>query len=604
MDMDNPMSHNQSTPTLIHKDGFKATLPFRLPRRITQGLQESNRWKSLLGLATFVALEAAFFTFAFICLKMGNIPLDGSSKRPKDLDTTNVELQEYISAGIAGVWSLINNIWHTVATAFGGVIVMETLVKEWSARILSAEHPKTLVPQDPGAKVSSPLSGNKDRLLYCLKSKSSTKSFRIAFLASLGMLLLKLVAPGAVTAAVAPYTGREDLHIGVFLQNLSLDNDANEGTADAMRATVLLSLHRTTLIVNMEQVDDQLYGYGFPHNVITSWPIPRDSDDFFFEGKYNSDIVTFMHNCHWEKPEFSAGTIIAGGLEWMGNFINFSEPTTSDTEDGSAIFPLVPLPVNGNLPPKSAYMFLGGNATFQTTENKSYAIDLGGLPTFNNGGKIKASAVDLVHEDHRFVLAPLTTVLVCEPNPTRFGGIVEISGLSLNVRNGTDTPVESISQSAVNLLFSLGLFQPIAEADPVQGINIINFAATTLFMERPEVDWSKDTAIKPADTKTIASNMDKFMQSAAKGLAEGFRSAGGDTATITYDNVTVDAYVTLYKKQLSANKLNLFGAIALFIILLPLLIILHVSQAYHPERLTFNLENILMVSKWLQNGTG
>ncbi|KIJ31853.1 hypothetical protein M422DRAFT_266469 [Sphaerobolus stellatus SS14] len=246
-------------------------------------------------------------------------------------------------------------------------------------------------------------------------------------------------------------------------------------------------------------------------------------------------------------------------------------------------------------------MFLGGN------DNTS-AIDLSGLPVFQNGSKISASTPDLLHPDEITVTARLATVLVCQPQLWRFGGSVKIDLIdnSLSTFPRGEEEIGNISDEAVNILFSLALYQSIAQADPIaegqsdgNGDRVrVNFAATKLFIGDP-VDWSKANGTKPLDLDKIASNMNEFMTSAAKGLAQGYRAAGGDTSEAKYENKTVPAQWSIYQMQLVANRLPLFGGIALFALIVPLLVALQMSAIHHPDRMTFELTNILHVVEGL-----
>ncbi|KIJ33326.1 hypothetical protein M422DRAFT_264715 [Sphaerobolus stellatus SS14] len=183
-----------------------------------------------------------------------------------------------------------------------------------------------------------------------------------------------------------------------------------------------------------------------------------------------------------------------------------------------------------DLSAKSAYLFLRGNNTIIKPDNKtSYAIDLSGLPTFYNAAGIWASTLDLAHlEDTTSVVAPLATVLVCEPNPGAIGGIVSITENQLDIswmQTKRVDKVNNISPNAVKLLFAFGLYQPIVEPDPVEGTDRINFVANQIFMSDSKVNWSRASGKKPLDPDVIGNNMDNFMGSAAKGLALGQRTA-------------------------------------------------------------------------------
>ncbi|KIJ31027.1 hypothetical protein M422DRAFT_267342 [Sphaerobolus stellatus SS14] len=147
-------------------------------------------------------------------------------------------------------------------------VLRKTFVKESSAKINESSTFEDFKSREV-FRVSSPSAGLKDRLGYLLKTPP-TASFRVAFLATLVMAALRQVAPGAITATKLPFTSNLDLPIGIFLSDFGDDSNSNTTQKEA---SLLLSLHRSALIVNMEHVESQLFGYKVPTNAIVGWPV-------------------------------------------------------------------------------------------------------------------------------------------------------------------------------------------------------------------------------------------------------------------------------------------------------------------------------------------
>ncbi|KIJ46818.1 hypothetical protein M422DRAFT_778288 [Sphaerobolus stellatus SS14] len=577
---------------------------------ITMVLAKLNRWKFSLGLAGFVLVEAGFFALCFWCLKnpVTIVPGKVTEENATSLDEL---LKQDLSEGFTGNFTVFFNTWQTVAITLGGIIIAETFAKEWSTKINESatfEDPKSR----EVLRVSSPSADHKVRLAYFFKT-SPTASFRIAFLASLAMAALHNVAPGAITADEPSFSSNLSLPIGIFLDDFGDDSDSNTTQKEA---SLLLSLQRSALIVNTEHVEFQPFGYKVPNNAIAGWPVLNiEADDLVdLTLTYPSDIIHFKHNCHWEKPQFGRidevfPIITAGGVQWDASVIRIigSDPdflppdnaSSSQPYNASSIQPLFQIfETTSDLSPKSAYLFLGGNNTIIKPDNKtSYAIDLSGLPTFYNAAGIQVSAFDLAHVDDTSAVAPLATVLVCEPQPLVVGGMVSITGNELSISSTQTRRVNNISPNAVNLLFAFGLYQSIVEPDPVEGSDRINFVATQIFMSDSKVNWARKTGQKPLDLDIIGDKMDNFTVSAAKGLALGQRTTSDDNfdASNATKNVTANCTDCQIQVRLVANRGPLFSAIALFAAILPLLIILQILDSRHPERLIFNAENILGV---------
>ncbi|KIJ23660.1 hypothetical protein M422DRAFT_275715 [Sphaerobolus stellatus SS14] len=103
-----------------------------------------------------------FFALCFQCLKNPVTILPGKVNE-EDVTFFDVLCSESLSKGITGNFTVLSNAWQRVAITLGGIIIAETFVKEWSAKINESSTFEDFKSREI-FRVSSPSVGLKDRL--------------------------------------------------------------------------------------------------------------------------------------------------------------------------------------------------------------------------------------------------------------------------------------------------------------------------------------------------------------------------------------------------------------------------------------------------------
>jgi len=206
----------------------------------------------------FCLIEAGFIILASVCLA-----------RPLPLTF------RFSESEIKGGFAVIFIVWHSLAVLAGGNITIDAFSREWSVQL------EQIVPGTTG-RVSTINSGLLHRTLHCL-SKHASSTFKLAFLASLSLMALAQLAPGTIstTAIAAPTTVQVATYSG---------NTFGRFFGPATRAT---------LIIKQEKFESAQFGLKLPPNTLMSLPPSNESHRVL---EYNTDIVKFRHNCHWEAP--------------------------------------------------------------------------------------------------------------------------------------------------------------------------------------------------------------------------------------------------------------------------------------------------------------
>lgn len=244
----------------------------------------------------FLFMEAGFISLAWYC-----------QKRPRQLPYLNFEAMT-IKSGFTAIFTL----WHTVAVASALTICADTFSREWAAR-----------PDEKTDAVSTVTSGIVDRLYYSLRRRA-TKTFRIAFLAFLGLLVLRTIGSSTITLSSGVHFERQ-LPIGLISTPSITSNSTNPN--DAAFTT---RLRQAGLIARLERLMGSPWGYVPQPN----WLIPLPTEDLKSATSvaYQTDLVAFNHTCQWQAPTIlSQSTISLDGQSWGGEF--FTNSTSAPIPD-------------------------------------------------------------------------------------------------------------------------------------------------------------------------------------------------------------------------------------------------------------------------------
>jgi len=183
---------------------------------------------------------------------------------------------------IKGGFSVIFIVWHSLAILAGGKITIDAFSREWSVQL---EH---IVPGTTDI-VSTINSGLLDRTSYCL-SKHASSTFRFAFVASLFLMMLAQLAPGAINTTVI--TVPTAIQVARQVSQINSDNFQQ----------FLASAARASLIVRQEKIGSAQSQFGLKLPAYTLMSLPPPSYILNRTIEYNTDIVEFHHDRHWEAP--------------------------------------------------------------------------------------------------------------------------------------------------------------------------------------------------------------------------------------------------------------------------------------------------------------
>jgi hypothetical protein len=219
----------------------------------------------------------------------------------------------------------------------------------------------------------------------------------------------------------------------------------------------------------------------------------------------------------------------------------------------------------------SAFIFSGGNSSVPDRRFNPpvpYAVDLTSLPTtFTADG----AGLNLVSNT---LYAPLSSVLVCDPNTNITGGRIRVTDDgTVTVITSGNAPIGNIPQSAANLIFSNALQIALSEAEALEIANAVNNIAAMMFMaDSSTVDWNQARDIRPLDLPSINDNMDSFMLTAAKAFIDGYRK-NGTSLVVNFELDTVSAMEQSDELALSTS-LRLFVSTTVFVVIVAILLLL------------------------------
>jgi len=241
------------------------------------GVDKKTMTRFRILLYIFCLIEAGFITLASVCLAR---PL------PLTLGLSDSKIK--------GGFTVIFIVCHNLAVTAGWSITIDAFSREWSVQ---SEH---MVPGTTD-RVSTINSGLIDRTFHCVSKHAST-TFRLAFLASLLLMVLHQFAPGTISVSTTI---------------VSVPTTVQVGTLQFPTSTT-----RANLIVRLEKTEFIPFGFKLPANTLICLPPPSYKSNGPLE--YNTDIVEFRHNCRWEAPSIVSETdlfISAAGRIWSTNLI-------------------------------------------------------------------------------------------------------------------------------------------------------------------------------------------------------------------------------------------------------------------------------------------
>ncbi|KAJ3566087.1 hypothetical protein NP233_g7221 [Leucocoprinus birnbaumii] len=490
----------------------------------------------ILRYVVFLIMEAMFTALAWYCYS-----------RPLLLPLyINIQLDTVKSGFIA-----IFTVWHTIAIACAWFICAESFSMEWAAR-------PGLKPTD---KVSTVTSGILDHILYSFTSRS-TKTFRAAVCAFLGLMILRATGSSAITATDGVKT-REALPIGRIATSSITPDFINPSNS-----TFTSRLAQTYMVVRLEQLLGDPWGYVPQPNWLI--PLPAEKLNMTSRLEYETDLVKFQYSCQWQAPMFSTflkNTVMVDNEPWAGNFLVNGSSLVEQARHGPSIIPLRPLGSSsvGNF----ILLLLGGNVSIPlNSSNLDIAwLDLSGKPTTYSpemfASSLPSSPIN--------VLAPLATMLVCDPNLQFTSGKVLLDvktnftmpDITVQSTNLSTSP-GNIEQLAARTLFTYALFYSFAGTDPgfvsvlatfdEQPTDYINFNSVAgkmlLQFPPPPRDFSRIGALPPMDLCTINNRMDSYMLSALKVFTSGFAGDQDIHQDGSVYTTVVDAQYTLVRLAL------------------------------------------------------
>jgi hypothetical protein len=291
-----PTEEKRNSDTILTQSSSDRPPPSILSRL---HLDFSRKTHLYLRLFAFFIIEVGYIILAAVCLAKP-IPLKIT------LNLTDVEVK--------GGFTVVFVIWQSIAILLGGYMVADAFSREWSvhlARITPGTNDRAASTMPVTIdRVSTMTSGFLDRSLHLMVDKSSG-TFKLAFLASLSFLVLSSLGPGTINAATTLIDIPTTIQIGRLLSQPQ-QTDVQEAVTTQTRAN---------LILRLEEVENSPFGFKLQPNMLA--PVPKvDLTSFNGSIEYDSDVVEFHHDCHWEAPQFFniSGSIIvaAAGQQWGG----------------------------------------------------------------------------------------------------------------------------------------------------------------------------------------------------------------------------------------------------------------------------------------------
>jgi hypothetical protein len=201
----------------------------------------------------------------------------------------------------------------------------------------------------------------------------------------------------------------------------------------------------------------------------------------------------------------------------------------------------------------SAYLFLGGNISLGDGSTYSY-VDLTGLPSaYNLTGNLPSPGLSGVSYE-----SPLTTVLVCDPQPSVSGGTVTLNtdGSFLVTSSGLPSLINNIPLEMAHVVLSQGLLGAASAPETYGHSHIaVNYIAASLFMKDPSFNVTVyPTGVPVLDLVSINNNLDVYAGSASKAYMDGYLPDDAWLPTAALSTIPVNAQWQEQRLALVTNK--------------------------------------------------
>ncbi|XP_006462920.1 hypothetical protein AGABI2DRAFT_179499 [Agaricus bisporus var. bisporus H97] len=344
---------------------------------------------------------------------------------------------------------------------------------------------------------------------------------KVAFLA---LIVLRTVGHSAITVS-GGLSSEHPLRIGL-ISTVSLTTD----TADTRGKVYHERRLQSDMIVRLEQLYKVPWGYVASPNLLI--PLPIEELNSTTKVEYESDVLSFRHDCRWQAPDDYSGDIARIGNKTWSARISSNATDVSGSGHvslGSSIIFL--LPEDDNSSSDSVYLFLGANTTipsgFNSTSNNTW-INLSNRPTIYNRDGYTSRYATL-----RSLRAPLATLLVCHPDLKLLSRRVHLhpnanrTEPDITIKSDANVPSPSnIDLQAARNLFAIILNTTTSSEDAddfIPGIMNINEVSGNMLLDGFGVDDETKVSFSPFDIKTIGQNVDKYTLSALKPFTSGYQ---------------------------------------------------------------------------------
>jgi hypothetical protein len=240
----------------------------------------------------FFVLEAGFTALAWFCYV-----------HPRLLPWFDLSIDDTtIRSGLTAIFSL----WQT--TAVEGVLYICTALPSGMRAAPDDSEPTDLI-----AIV----------MRFASDVIRSSKTVKIALLAYPVLILFRIVGNSTIT--VSDGVGSErPLPIG-SISTFSLTPDSTDIASQAFIERMV----QTDMIVRLEQVYGQAWGYVSQPNFLI--PLPAQELNTTTKVVYETDVVSFHHDCQWKAPDnYSGNTITVGNNTWTAR-INSNATMVSES---------------------------------------------------------------------------------------------------------------------------------------------------------------------------------------------------------------------------------------------------------------------------------
>ncbi|TFK39642.1 hypothetical protein BDQ12DRAFT_722479 [Crucibulum laeve] len=522
-------------------------------------IRHMPRWVFFFRIVGFVVMEVIFIGVALKCL----------------YNPLVLNLSRY-SIPAKGALTITFIIWQTLAVVCAQDIILHIFSDEWSAQLSS----RGLLEPGITDQVSTLTSGMLQRIQFFFTG-GATLLYRVALVAHLALLGLGGLAPGSMSVSYIILDTSMSLNVSELTISSRPDTDDSR-----------LAIQRAAMVVHLEQMENISYGFDVePPNSVFGWP-PLSTRNSNSTIRYPTSVVKFSHSCSWEVPTPYPGLNIpawnVGGVSWRpwSTYLNDSRTLNSVTG-------IIPLYQTLTYDARSAYLFVGGNATYRPVNPVSTNIvALDGIPTAYN-----ASGFVLDGVSHNFS-APLASVLLCDPKPQISGGTVQLTrDNTLQVISSTQLSQQNMPNAAMQSMFAQGLLDATNNQEYYIDPEIhVNSVAGQIFMTYPSMGWKAvgQRYVQPLAINDIEGNLDRFMLSASKVYASGYSPNQDSLSDNSFSYSLVKALRQDEKMALVTNKGLIIITIVLVMAALILLILLY-RLSMSKSRVPFDLRSILKI---------